>query len=120
MPGEENVLFGDVSPDSDTDHDLARDNLLALLQSGSKSYQTLTELAEKSQNARVYEVLSTLLKTLVESNEALIRLKEKRIQMRAPAQRAGTEVKNQQNIFMGVGTTADLQELFKQAIKKEK
>lgn len=59
------------------DFKMARTNLMELIQSGTVSLERLTEIAAQSQHPRSFEVVATLINTLVNANEKLLELQSK-------------------------------------------
>ena len=71
----------------------------------------MTRLAEVSEQPRAFEVISSLLKTLVDANKDLVELQVKKQRMDKSDVDAG--IKSQTNIEQAVfvGTAADLQKM---------
>jgi len=71
----------------------------------------LTQIAESSQHPRAYEVLATLMNTMLHANKDLMTLQEKKSNItgieRSPS--AGKTINN--NLF--VGSTSELQKVLK-------
>ncbi len=89
------------------DLELAKDNIKTIITKGTDSLDEIMEVAKRSEHPRAYEVLSNLIRTLVDANKELaaISIKEK-----------GTSVSNDNrkinnNVFLG--STADLLKLMK-------
>lgn len=90
------------------DFSLARTNLMELIQTGTVSLERLAEIAAQSQHPRAFEVVSTMINTLVAANEKLLELQTKIRELNAmdgkgPA--GGAQVINN-NLF--VGSTQEL------------
>lgn len=90
------------------DFSLARTNLMELIQTGTVSLERLAEIAAQSQHPRAFEVVSTMINTLVAANEKLLDLQTKIRDLNAmdgkgPA--GGPQVINN-NLF--VGSTQEL------------
>lgn len=62
----------------DDDYNIARDNLKTILTKGSDALDEMINVALLSQNPRSYEVVSTLIKTLSDTNKDLLELSEKK------------------------------------------
>jgi hypothetical protein len=97
------------------DFDTARDNLLQIVKMTQKSLESLSELANTSQNHRAYEVLGKLVDSAVSANKEFLGLqntkqeiKYKKTTLLNPSQ---PQIINQTAIFHG--STADLQKLLK-------
>jgi len=85
-----------------------RKNIKNLLDKGTESFDTLQILADSSQSAGHYEVLTTLLKTLTESNMNLLDLHAKKKKLKEGS--TDTTPKNVNNNFF-LGSTKELQDL---------
>lgn len=91
-----------------TDFTTARSNLLSLINSGTISFERLTEIAAQSQHPRAFEVLSNMLTTLVNANKDLLELQTKIRELNAADGKGpsgGPSVVNN-NLF--VGSTQEL------------
>jgi len=66
-----------LSDSATDDFTLARKNLHSIIQSGSDALDELLMVASQSQHPRAYEVISTLIKTLVDANKDLLELQKK-------------------------------------------
>lgn len=105
---------GDVLSD-DLEH--ARDNVYESLSRAQDALYNLSQIAERSQHPRAFEVMSMLAKTIVEGSETLIRLHER--SARAESNQPATQnVKYQQNNIL-VGTTAEIQKILRDAQELE-
>ena len=103
----------DVDESDDTaseDFDAARVNIHKVIMDGQSAIDTLTQIAESSQHPRAYEVLATLMNTMLHANKDLMTLQEKKSNItgieRSPS--AGKTINN--NLF--VGSTSELQKVF--------
>lgn len=67
-------------PDKDTlrDIELARENIVGMLKTGADSMDTLSEIAKATESARAYEVLSAMMKTMLEANRELVNMAKER------------------------------------------
>jgi hypothetical protein len=98
-------------PTIQNDFDYARENLMDVIEKGQEALFDLMDVARQSQHPRAYEVLSTMMNTLVGANKDLLELqgKKKKLLEIEP------EANNQQvtnNLF--VGSTAELQKMIDQ------
>lgn len=73
-----------LSDSASDDFTLARNNLHSIIQSGSNALDELLMVASQSQHPRAYEVISTLIKTLVDANKDLLELQKKIREINAP------------------------------------
>ena len=104
----------EVNPDAaDIEHDykLSRKTLHELIETGNQAVVTLADLADASQQARVYEVLATLIKTVGETTNSLydIHKKTKEIKGGVAGKKildTGDGINIDKAVF--VGTTSDL------------
>jgi len=104
----------EVNPDAaDIEHDykLSRKTLQELIETGNQAVVTLADLADASQQARVYEVLATLIKTVGETTNSLydIHKKTKEIKGGVAGKKildTGDGINIDKAVF--VGTTSDL------------
>ncbi len=114
-------LFYNAHDDSASkDFEFARANIYQLIESQKVSVERLTELADRCQHARVYEVLGKFVETMVHSNEKLLDLQAKIRNLKDVSSQVNgpkSVTHNQTAIF--VGTTAELQKHFKNVMKGE-
>lgn len=93
------------------DFDYARENLMDVIEKGQEALFDLMDVARQSQHPRAYEVLSTMMNTLVGANKDLLDLQAKKKKLLE----VEPEANNQQvtnNLF--VGSTAELQKMIDQ------
>ncbi len=93
------------------DFDYARENLMDVIGKGQEALFDLMDVARQSQHPRAYEVLSTMMNTLVGANKDLLDLQAKKKKLLE----AEPDANNQQvtnNLF--VGSTAELQKMLDQ------
>jgi hypothetical protein len=87
---------------STEDLDFARNNVIDTIDQGNEALKEMLILAKSSDEPRAYEVVATLIKTLVDANEKLVDLPNK-VKTVKPDE-GGKTVNN--NLF--VGSNADL------------
>ena len=93
------------------DFEYARENLMDVIGKGQEALFDLMDVARQSQHPRAYEVLSTMMTTLVGANKDLLDLQAKKKKLLE----VEPEANNQQvtnNLF--VGSTAELQKMIDQ------
>ena len=90
------------------DYQYARDNFYNVIEKGTQALEDMLDVAKASEHPRAYEVVSTLMKTLVDANKDLVSMSDKKVKADEPEQ--GKPVTNN-NLF--VGSTAELQQLLK-------
>jgi len=96
------------------DYQYARENLKGIIESAQQSIDDLSSIASTSESPRAYEVLSTLMKTIVDANKDLLELQRK---VKLLKEDSG-QPKNVTNALF-VGSTSELQKLIKQNITNE-
>jgi hypothetical protein len=92
------------------DFEMARSNIHEVIQNGTYAIEKLSQIADQSQHPRAFEVLATLMKTMLDANKDLLDLQKKIREISsadAPTNEAAKQVTN--NLF--VGSTADLQKV---------
>jgi hypothetical protein len=90
------------------DFEQARGNLYSIIAQGGESLEDLIELAKQSQNPRAYEVVSTMINSLVVANEKLLDLQKKKKDLEVD--KGGPKTINNTLVV----TTAELQKMLKQ------
>ena len=95
----------------ETDTDYVRGNLYDMIERGTRSMDELMAIADQSQHPRAYEVISTMMKTLVDTNRELLDMHEKKRKLlgNEPEKKQAETVNN--NLF--VGSTKDLLEMIR-------
>jgi hypothetical protein len=98
-------------PTIQNDFDYARENLMDVIEKGQEALFDLMDVARQSQHPRAYEVLSTMMSTLVGANKDLLDLQGKKKKLLEADPNANSQqVTN--NLF--VGSTAELQKMLDQ------
>lgn len=97
-------------PEDDSDYEYARTNIKKLIELGYGALKEVIYLAKSTEHPKVYEQISTLLKTIGDQNISLIDMQQK---VKGNLKKS-EEVKSNytQNIFFE-GTTADLMKKLK-------
>lgn len=98
----------DTNDHTDDDYKYARENFYNVIENGTKALEEMMDLARASEHPRAYEVISTLMKTLVDANKDLVAMNENRQKKAEPEQEK--QVTNN-NLF--VGSTSELQQMLK-------
>ena len=93
----------------DADYQYARDNLRSIINSAQASIEDLSSIASTSESPRAYEVLSGLIKTIVDANKDLLELQRK---VKLLKQEEDSKPQNVTNALF-VGSTTELQKLIK-------
>jgi len=99
-----------VDDQQENDYQYARDNFYNVIEKGTQALEDMLDVAKASEHPRAYEVVSTLMKTLVDANKDLVSMGEKKKKDEAPKDAEGKPVTNN-NLF--VGSTAELQQILK-------
>ena len=102
--------FDEQDQDIDADYQYARDNLRSMINAAQQSIEDLSSIASTSESPRAYEVLSTLIKTIVDANKDLLELQRK---VQLLKQEGESKPQNVTNALF-VGSTSELQKLIKQ------
>jgi hypothetical protein len=100
-----------INNDQDSDYELARHNIKTILDKGNDALDELISVASQSQHPRAYEVLSTMIKTLADTNKDLLNIAKTKKELEGDSQTQQTKTINN-NLF--VGSTSELQKLLKQ------
>ena len=101
-----------VKDDKQVEADLkfVRDNLYDLITNGHSAIEEMMAIADQSQHPRAYEVLSNMIRQMVETNKDLLDMHEKKKKISSKEEQKST-VNN--NLF--VGSTKDVLELIQQS-----
>jgi len=98
---------------AEIDYDYARTNFYNIIETGTEALEQMLDVAKASEHPRAYEVVSTIMKTLVDANKDLVGMSEKK----KPKEAETFDGKVNNNLF--VGSTAELQQLLKDMRKGE-
>jgi flagellar biosynthesis chaperone FliJ len=94
------------------DYEYARSNFYNVIESGTEALEQMLDVAKASEHPRAYEVVSTIMKTLVDANKDLVAMSTKKVENE---EKANSESPNglttNNNLF--VGSTNELQQLIK-------
>ena len=95
------------------DFEMARANIITMLETSNEAIEKLAEISSQSQNPRAFEVLAKLIETTTKANESLLTLQSKirEIQnIQTPMNDKAQTINN--NLF--VGSTAELQKIMRE------
>jgi gas vesicle protein len=95
--------------DIDDDYKYARENLKEIIDSAQQSIADLASIASTSESPRAYEVLSTMMKTIVDANKDLLDIHKSVKKLKEDTDSAPKNVTN----ALFVGSTSDLMNLIK-------
>jgi hypothetical protein len=105
------VIEKKMSTQVTADFDFARENMTEVINKGQEALFDLIDVAKQSQHPRAYEVLATMMNTVVGASKELLELQaKKRKIMEDDPTASPQQVTN--NLF--VGSTAELQKYLKQ------
>ena len=94
------------------DYEYARSNFYNVIESGTEALEQMLDVAKASEHPRAYEVVSTIMKTLVDANKDLVAMSTKKVESE---EKANSESPNglttNNNLF--VGSTNELHQLIK-------
>ena len=96
----------------DKDYEYARSNFYNVIESGTEALEQMLDVAKASEHPRAYEVVSTIMKTLVDANKDLVKMSTDKLKVEGesnPDSPKGVTTNN--NLF--VGSTNELQQLLK-------
>jgi hypothetical protein len=100
-----------IDPSTITDDfEFARGNMIAAIEKGQEALNDMLQVAGMSQQARSYEVVATLLKTVADANKDLLELSKKKKELLKDDESKGPSTVNN-NMF--VGNAADLLKMIK-------
>jgi hypothetical protein len=108
IEGEIVKTVKEAPSESQNDYKYARDNFYNVIEKGTDALEQMLDVAKASEHPRAYEVVSTLMKTLVDANKDLVAMSEKRSKEEDPE-----EDKKVTNNNLFVGSTAELQKILK-------
>ena len=107
VPLEKPIIVNDEVMD---DYYYARENLKEIISSAQQSIADLSTIASTSESPRAYEVLSTMMTTIVDANKDLLELQKSVKKLKEEDKKD-----NPQNVTnaLYVGSTGDLMKLIK-------
>ena len=107
VPLEKPIIVNDEVMD---DYYYARENLKEIISSAQQSIADLSTIASTSESPRAYEVLSTMMKTIVDANKDLLELQKSEKKLKEEDKKD-----NPQNVTnaLYVGSTGDLMKIIK-------
>lgn len=96
--------------DLETDYKYARENYYNIIERGHDAIHELMQEARDSGNARMYEVLGQLIKTVGEQNQNLVNIHKQKKDITQEVKKSPNNVTN----ALFVGSTAELQKMLKE------
>jgi hypothetical protein len=91
------------------DIELAKSNIEDLISKGSDSLDSLLSLARQSESPRAFEVVSTMMKTLIDANKEFVAMSEKKKYAKEDHPAAQTNITNNNLIL----STTDILKMLK-------
>jgi len=101
----------------DKDYEYARSNFYNVIESGTEALEQMLDVAKASEHPRAYEVVSTIMKTLVDANKDLVAMSTKKVENEEKANPDSSKAVTNNNLF--VGSTNELQQLLKDMKKDD-
>jgi hypothetical protein len=96
-----------VAVKTNSDYETAKGNMHNVIDVGTRAMSDLADMAQQSQDPRVYRVLTELISAMTTANKELMEIKSKEVDIRHKEEKANDSPKTvNQNLF--VGSTADL------------
>lgn len=99
------------------DYEYARSNFYNVIESGTEALEQMLEVAKASEHPRAYEVVSTIMKTIVDANKDLVAMSTKKVENEEKANPDSSKAVTNNNLF--VGSTNELQQLLKDMKKDD-
>lgn len=96
-----------IAVKSDDDYQTAKGNMHNVIDVGTRAMTDLADMAQQSQDPRVYRVLTELISAMTTANKELMEIKSKEVEIRHKEERADGPKTVNQNLFVGL-TTAEL------------
>lgn len=99
------------APQVEDDFEFARNNLLTTIAQAQEALNGIMSVAQMGQQARSYEVVATMIKTIADANKDLLELSKKKKELMKPEE--GSRGPSTVNNNMFVGNTAELLAMIK-------
>lgn len=101
-----------IAVKSDDDYQTAKGNMHNVIDVGTRAMTDLADMAQQSQDPRVYRVLTELISAMTTANKELMEIKSKEVEIRHKEEKANDSPTTvNQNLFV---STADLLKLMNQ------
>lgn len=101
------VIVPEDDSNIENDFKYTRENLYSIIEQGSRALEDMIDVAKASEHPRAYEVVSTLMKTIVDANKDLLDLSKKRKELQREEQKDSPQTVNN-NLFV---STSELQKM---------
>ena len=94
------------------DYEYARSNFYNVIESGTEALEQMLDVAKASEHPRAYEVVSTIMKTLVDANKDLVKMSTDKLKVEGESGIDSSQNPTTNNNLF-VGSTNELQQLIK-------
>ena len=98
-----------IKAEKNNDYEYARRNLYDVIEKGSSALEDIMDIAKQSESPRAFEVVTNLIKTMVDANKDLLELAKKHKELNKEEDQSPSTVNN--NLF--VGSSAELLKMIK-------
>lgn len=98
-----------LKAEKNNDYEYARRNLYDVIEKGNNALEDIMDVAKQSESPRAYEVVTNLIKTMVDANKDLLQLAKTRKELEAREPEKAQVTNN--NLF--VGSSAELLKMIK-------
>jgi hypothetical protein len=99
-----------LKAEKNDDYEYARRNLYDVIEKGNNALEDIMDVAKQSESPRAYEVVTNLIKTMVDANKDLLTLAKTRKELEKYEE---PEQKNITNNNLFVGSSAELLKMIK-------
>jgi hypothetical protein len=100
------------------DYEYARSNFYNVIESGTEALEQMLDVAKASEHPRAYEVVSTIMKTLVDANKDLVKMSTDKLKVEGESSTDSSQNPTTNNNLF-VGSTNELQQLIKDMKKSD-
>jgi hypothetical protein len=108
-PGRLTSVLPVLKAEKNDDYEYARRNLYDVIEKGNNALEDIMDVAKQSESPRAYEVVTNLIKTMVDANKDLLQLAKTRKELEAREPEKAQVTNN--NLF--VGSSAELLKMIK-------
>jgi hypothetical protein len=109
-PGRLTAVLPALKAEKNDDYEYARRNLYDVIEKGSSALEDIIDVAKQSESPRAYEVVTNLIKTMVDANKDLLTLAKTKKELEKHEE---PEQKNITNNNLFVGSSAELLKMIK-------
>jgi len=110
QPGRLTSVIPVLKAEKNDDYEYARRNLYDVIEKGNNALEDIMDVAKQSESPRAYEVVTNLIKTMVDANKDLLTLAKTRKELEKYQE---PEQKNITNNNLFVGSSAELLKMIK-------